>query len=346
MDERTPIDVENMEITHKVDISAPEIASLWSQYQVDTMVIGVYKYMLQIIEDQSIRSVLELALNLAENHVKTLKQCFQQEGFPIPHAFTENDVDLTAPRLYADDICLKYTFIMSINGLSGYAAALATSTRKDIRDFYVKCQEETIQLFNISLDLLLRKGILSKPPYIPPADNYKFYESKLEAMGLFGNRRPLNSIEINNIFWDAKKIQLTKAFVLSFAQVAKSEKIRKYFWKGVQIYGKHIEILERLLADDHLPRPRSREADIIDSTVPPFSDRLMLYHQMVFTSTTMAMYGTALATCQRADISTSYARLLMELGKYNAEASNLMIEHRWLEEAPTAPNRKQIVLHH
>jgi len=345
MDELNPTKLEFKEVTHKVDISAPEIGNLWAQYQADTLSICVYKYMENIIEDKDILKIIQFALNLAEEQVKTVRKIFQKEGFPTPHGFNESDVNLSAPRLYSDDICLKYTFVMAVNGLGGYAAAIATSTRKDIRDYFVQCQEGTIQLYTAALDLLMRKGILSKPPYIPPADNYKFYETKAEMLGILGHKRPLTSLEINNIFWDAKKIQLSKAMVLSFAQVSKAEKIRKHFWKGVQIYGKHIEILEKLLAEDHLPRPRSREADIIDSTVPPFSDRLMLYHQILFTSSTITMYGSALATCYRADVSAIYARLMAELGKYSAQGGSLLVEHKWFEAAPTAPNRKEIVLH-
>jgi len=60
----------------------------------------------------------------------------------------------------------------------------------------------------------------------------------------------------------------------------------------------------------------------------------------------MTMYGSALATCLRTDVSVIYTRLMAELGKYAALGANLLIEHKWLEQAPSAPNRRSIVLQH
>jgi len=122
----------NDENQHKTRLTAPEIANLWSLYQSDSMVICVYKYMLQIVEDTSIRPILELSLRLAEVHISKIKEYLTQEKFPIPPGFTDADVDLSAPRLFSDDLFLSYTYIMSVNGMAGYAAALATNLRRDI----------------------------------------------------------------------------------------------------------------------------------------------------------------------------------------------------------------------
>lgn len=61
------------ETPHNVRLTASEIANIWSQYQNDTMAICVYKYMLQIAEDVSIRPIVELALSFAESHILKIK---------------------------------------------------------------------------------------------------------------------------------------------------------------------------------------------------------------------------------------------------------------------------------
>lgn len=87
----------NEETPHSVRLTAPEIANIWAQYQNDTMAICVYTYMIKIVEDVSIRPILEFSLRIAEGHITKIKDYFTQEKFPIPHGFTEDDVYLAAP---------------------------------------------------------------------------------------------------------------------------------------------------------------------------------------------------------------------------------------------------------
>lgn len=98
-----------------------------------------------------------------------------------------------------------------------------------------------MELFNRSLDLLLEKGIVSRPPFINPPDNYEFIETKTYLKGLLGGARQLNCIEISNIFWDLKKMQLDKSLCISLAQVAKSKEVKKFNWRGVENEGKHLD---------------------------------------------------------------------------------------------------------
>ena len=330
------------ETPYNVRLTAPEIANLWSQYQGDTMAICVYKYMLQIVEDESIRPILEFSLKLAEDHIPKIKAYFSQEKFPIPHGFTEDDVDLTAPRLFSDEFCLTYTYLMSVNGLMGYSAAITTNMRRDIRDYFVQCQMDTMELFNASLDLLMEKGIVSRAPFINPSDQYEFIEKESFMHGLFGGSRPLNCIEISNIFWDFKKIQTSKSITIAFAQVAKSLEVKKFLWRGAEIYSKHAEIFGALMSQDHLPEPKSEESEITNSTVAPFSDRLMMYHKLLIGATTLSLYGISIATCQRMDLGMHFSRLFSELVEYGIDGYKMLIENNWAEQPPTADDRKKL----
>lgn len=329
---------------HQIRLTAPEIAALWSQYESDTMVICVYKYMLNIVKKPDIRPILQHALQLAENHVSILKDYFRQEKFPIPQGFTDDDVDLNAPRLFSDEICLTYTYLMAVNGLASYAGALATSIRQDVRDYFTQCQTETMDLFNMTVPLLLQKGIVSKPPYIYPPDTTELIRSKRFMKGILGGERPLSCIEISHVFWDLKKIQLSRAFTIAFAQVAKSKEIGKFLWRGAEMYAKHVEVFESIMSINHLPQPKSEETEITNSTIPPFSDRLMMYHKSLFGSTTLALYGTAIGSCQRADLVMHYARLMAELTKYMGEGFQIMIKNEWIEQPPLAEDREALAI--
>jgi hypothetical protein len=330
------------EVSHHVRLTVPEIANLWTQFQNDTMAICVYKYMLKTVEDASIRPVLELALSLAEEHIPKIKDYFTAENFPIPHGFTKDDVNLEAPRLFSDEFCLTYTYIMSVHGLAGYAAALTTNTRRDIRDYYVDCQNQTMELFNRSLDVLLEKGTVSRPPFMNPPASYEFVESPSFLQGLLGGERTLNCIEVSNIFWDLKKAQLDKSLCMAFAQVATLQEVKDTIWRGVEIASKHVEIMETLLSQDYLPSPRSEDAEITDSTTFTFSDRLLMYHKLVVGASQLGLYGTAIATCQRLDLGLHFSRLMVELADFLKEGFKLMVKHKWAEQIPLINDREKL----
>lgn len=330
------------EISHNVRLTAPEIANIWTQFQNDSMAICVFTYMLKIVEDVSIRPILELALNLAKGHIVKATEYFQAEKFPIPHGFTEEDVNLEAPRLFSDEFCVTYTYIASIHGLAGYAAALSCNMRRDIRDYFVQCQTETMELFNRSLDLLLEKGIVSRPPFINPPNNYEFIESTTFLQGILGGERTLNCIEISNIYWDLKKAQLDKSLCVGFAQVAKSQEVKDFLWRGVRIANKHIETLETLLSHDQLPYPKSEDSEVTNSTISPFSDRLIMYHKLLIGSTQVGVYGTAFATSQRYDLGVHFSRLMLELADLLKDGYKLMIKHKWAEQVPLTDDRKKL----
>ncbi|RSL30001.1 DUF3231 family protein [Salibacterium salarium] len=330
------------ETPHTTRMTAPEIANLWNQFQNDSMAICVYNHMLTTVEDESIRSILRQALKIAEGHITEIRNYFTKENVPVPHGFTADDVDLSAPRLFSDPICLTYTYIMSVNGLAGYAAAITTNVRRDLRDYFVHCNNETMQLFNQSLDLLVEKGIVSRPPSINPGPIYEFVEKKEFIKGIWGGERPLTCIEISNIFWDLKKIQLSKAVTTAFAQVAKVEEVKKFLWRGAKIYAKHVEVLESVLSIENLPHPKSDTAEVTNSTIAPFSDRLMMFHKSLLSSTTIGFYGTAMGTSERADLVMHYSRMMAEMEKYTEDGMDIVIKNKWLEQPPLATDRKKL----
>jgi hypothetical protein len=320
-------------------LTATELANLWTQYMNDSMAICVQKYMLEKVEDPDIRSILEFGLSLAQRHIGCIKEFFTGENYPIPDGFTEKDVNVKAPRLFLDSFFLRYIHVMAMHGLTGYAIALNTSVRSDQRKFYIQCNNETMELLDRSVDLLLSKGIYARPPYIYPPEKNRYVKKQNFLTGWFGNRRPLNGIEISNITFNMMKTTLGKAMVLGFGQVAKLNDVRNYLMRGTQLSSKHVEIFSSLLHEDNLPSPPSWDSEVTNSTETPFSDKLMLFHTNLLTSTAAAFYGAALAVSMRRDLAAQYTRLTAEMVQYAEDGANLLIAHEWLEQPPTADDR-------
>src|SRR4051794_21119286 len=84
-------------------LTSAEIGKLWATYMGNSMAKCILSYYLQHVEDENIKNLLENALKLTEEFLKTIKEIFEKENFPIPKGFTEEDVNLNAPRLFEDE---------------------------------------------------------------------------------------------------------------------------------------------------------------------------------------------------------------------------------------------------
>lgn len=330
------------ETEHSIRLTAPEIANLWTSYMNDSMAICVVKYLLDKVEDTEIRPVFEFALELAKTHVQVVSGIFKEEKHPIPHGFTDDDLNPAAPRLFADTFGLMYLHEMTIHGLAGYAVALTTSSRSDILEYYIQCNASAMVLYQKTIKVLQSKGLYSRPPYISTPQKVDFVKQQTFLTGWFGERRPLNSIEISNLFFNLKKDIVSRALQIAFSQVAKSTEVRDFMVRGAAITFKHIEVFSSIMHESDLPSPKHWESEITNSTIAPFSDKLMMYHALVLVSTAVGFYGAGMAVCMRRDLATTYQRIITETQTYAEDGANIMINNGWMEQPPQADDRKAI----
>lgn len=112
--------------------------------------------------------------------------------------------------------------------------------------------------------------------------------------------------------------------------------------RAKEIATKHIEVFHDFLNKSDVPTPMTWDGEVTDSTVAPFSDKLMMFHVSAINAVGLADYGDALGTTVRLDLSTSYARLMAETGKFGEDGANIMIDNGWMEQPPQADDRKAL----
>ncbi|WP_129731746.1 DUF3231 family protein [Ectobacillus funiculus] len=332
-----------METNSPIRLTAPEIASLWTQYIFDTMSICFFRYALEHIEDHEVKSIYQTSLELSKKHVQEIIVFMLKENYPIPRGFTEkDDVNIHAPRLFQDSFYLNYIYIMTLQGMTGYSLSVSTSIRSDLRKYYITCMSETMELFDQSIDLMLSKGLFTRPPIITPPDSIDFVKHQSFLTGWLGNRRPLNAIEIGDITFNMLKMHLHAALKVGFIQVTQSKEIRQHFMRGLDIANKHIKIFESVFEEDKLNSPISWQSMITNSTSMTFSDKYMLYQIQLSTQLTLSYYGSALSVNSRKDLGLKYLRLILELLQFAEDGANLMIKNGWLEQPPIASDRESL----
>ena len=144
-----------------------EIGKLWAAYMGNSMSIQILSYYLQHCDDEDIRMLLENALALSKDFTQRIEGYFKKENFPIPIGFTDDDVNLGAPRLYEDEFYVHYLKYAAKAGLSLYAVAVPLVMREDIREFFIYCNQCTTVLLGQINNVLMVKKFIATPPINP-----------------------------------------------------------------------------------------------------------------------------------------------------------------------------------
>ncbi|PWA09030.1 hypothetical protein DCC39_13765 [Pueribacillus theae] len=326
----------------KLKLTSSEIGSLWSEYVNGTMTDIVNRYMLSIIEDKSIKTIFQDAIKTFEKQKKQIAAFMENEGFPVPIGFTESDLNKGAERLFSDIFCLNYLHIMTLHGLLGHTTGLGVSVREDLRFFYDSCDNDGKRMYHQTIDLLLEKGNFQRDPLFYPAKDPEFISSKDFTDGIFGKGRRLSATEIVNISFNLKKSIMAKTLSIAFSQVAQTKEVRKFFTDSENTSDKQIQAFAKIMRMDNLPVPRSWETEVTTSTESPFSEKLMLYHIGFLYQTAQAYHGAGLASAMRTDLVTTYEKVILKNLMVTKEWFNLMVQNKWLEQPPLAPNRKEL----
>lgn len=332
-----------MENSHDhIRLTSAEMGKLWTTYVGNSLARCVLNYYLQHIDDQDIKKVIKNALNLSETFVENIKEIFIQENFPIPIGYTQEDVNLDAPRLFSDEFYLHYLKYTSKAGMSIYSIAIPIMTREDIRDFFINALNSTVNLITEVNNVLMAKGFLIKPPKIPTPKKVDFIKKQNYLHGFFGDIRPLHALEIAHLGDNTDNNITSKALLIGFSQVAKNEKIREFFIRGKEMTNNHIEISSQKLHKDNLPSPPLLDDLVSESTVSPFSDKLMLGHKIEMFSMKIRTVGNAISLNGRKDLGGMYAKFLMDIGLYVEDGANIMIDHGYMEQPPRAADRDNL----
>jgi len=332
-----------METKHNIRLTSAEMGELWTSYISDNMASKVLPFFIKYCEDVQIKEVLQNALSKCMKHLADISQIFTSVKFPIPAGFTDQDVNMNAPRLFSDTYYLEYLRNMTKFGIAANGIALTLVARNDVVQYFASSLQDAKEMHIKVTNLMLEKGIYVRPPYLSVPEKIDFVEKQGFLTGFFGERRPLTGVEIAHLFLNMTNSINGKALLMGFSRVAQSKVLREYFDRGVDIAKKHIEVMQTILNEEDLPGPMTHDTDVMDSQIPPFSDKLMLFQANQISVAGIGNYGGSLSVSFRRDLVTQYTRLLSEVMKYSEDGINLSINNGWFEQPPQADNHKELV---
>jgi len=335
-----------MEVGHNIEnimLTAGEISEIFNAYYHNSASIQVMSYFKEKVSDPDIKKAIEMALEQSKSYVAQTTAILNSINHPIPQGFTQQDVNINAPRIFSDKLMMLYTRFLARFGLTYYSEARACCARSDVRDFFNTAIDSTIKLFNLADEILLNKGMFEKEPIIPIPEKIDVIKKQSFLNGFLGDKRTLNAAEINRLYLAFHRNALGKAFLIGLCQTTKDKELKHYFMRGKDISQNHMNIASGFLDKENLPSPLILDSEVTESTETIFSDKLMLFHVVSLDALGLGMNGISLSRVMRKDLSIAITRLMTEVALYAEDGFNLLIDKEWFERMPQATNRQELI---
>lgn len=328
---------------HNIQLTTPEIAALWTTYIQNSATMCFYKHFLQHVEDSEIEHVLKESLYLEERYNEEIRKIFTKESLPIPDAFSDKDVNLEAPPLYTDLFALSFAYRVGQMTVPHYATVLTKIARSDVVAFFSECLKTSTKHYKHALNLMLDKGIYDRPPKIPYPKKVQYIQDQQTILGTwFGDKRPLNVMELGEIFYVIERNYIGMIMLIGLIQVMRDQEIKVYLEKGKKLAEKQVDVFNKVLKkEEHLGNiPVSME--VTDSIVSPFSDRLILFLITTTSSAGLFLLAYAMSTSMRKDLNMHYSTIMLDVAKYGEEGLEMLIKRGWMEQPPQSVDRSKL----
>nr|WP_278187237.1 MULTISPECIES: DUF3231 family protein [Bacillaceae] len=168
------------------------------------------------------------------------------------------------------------------------------------------------------------------------------YVEKLSYLSGFGKKRPLNVAEITEIFFNTKRNYFSILLCMGLLQVVKDKEIHSYIEEGKKISEKQIKTFNDIFMKEELLGNISTNMEVTDSTVSPFSDRLVvtLFHSL--NAIDITLIGHALSLSMRTDLTAYYQKYIVDILVYSAKGFDILVDRGWAQEPPHAPSRRDL----
>ncbi|WP_243297522.1 DUF3231 family protein [Bacillus litorisediminis] len=326
-----------------IELTCTEIGGLWGIYMQESMSLCFLSYFLHHLQDEEILPLAKEALQISKGRLEKTKSILLEENFPLPVAFSDGDVNLAAPPLFNDIFTLSYIYMMNRLGMINYSYVASNNVRLDVLDFFIECLHTSAEMFNKAVKLMLSKGIYDRPPKMNYPKEIEFIQKESFLSGFMGKKRPINAIELSEIFFNIERNYFSVIIMLGFAQVIKDKKLKEYILKGKKISEKQISLFNKLLMEKDLLGTVTVSMEVTDSTVSPFSDKLIFSMINILNSVDISLISHALSVSMRSDLTAQYSKIITEVMIYAKDIFDILVEKKWLEQPPLTTNRKKLI---
>ncbi|KAF0822982.1 DUF3231 family protein [Cytobacillus firmus] len=326
-------------------LSVSEIGTLWQTYQEKTLIMRFLEYFIEKSDEQEARNILGGLWQELNFYVKDMEELFSDQGMVKPVGFTSADVNLEAPKLYDNGFDIMFLRILKEVSMGLYTLNMNMTYNKKVLSIYEGLTTVTQKIYKLSTFYLLEKGILSLPPKVTMPKNIEYIKSKKykEGFKLTGDKRALNDLEIGILHHNMEANNIGMQLITGFAQCAQNKEAKKYFLKGKELAKKQIKMIEEILLEGDVQFSATSGVTVTTSTVPPFSDKLMMHCIYILNGFSLVGSGTGAFFSLRNDIAMKSMILAKDIYFYAQEGIKIKIKNGWFEEPPQMEDRPGLI---
>jgi Protein of unknown function (DUF3231) len=332
-----------MVLTNPLNVS--EIGSLWQTYQEKTLIMRFLEYFIEKADDPEARNILGGLWQELDFYVAEMENLFSEQGMVKPVGFTSEDVNLEAPKLYDNGFDIMFVRVLKEVSMGLYTLGMNMTYNKKVMAIYEGLTTVTQKIYKLSTRYLLENGILALPPKMTMPKKTEFIKSKkyMEGFKLIGEKRPLSALEVGILHHNLEVNNIGMQLITGFAQCAQNKEARQYFLKGKDLAKKQVKVMEELLLEGDVHLSATSGATVTASTVPPFSDKLMMHCIYILNGFGLIGSGTGGFFSLRNDLAMKTLLLAKDVYFYAQEGIDIKIKYGWFEEPPQMENRSQII---
>jgi Protein of unknown function (DUF3231) len=321
------------------------VGTLWITYNEKTLIMRMLEYFIEKSDDQQAKNILGGLWQELNFYVLQMEEIFKDQGMAKPAGYTNEDVNLEAPKLYDNGFDIMFVRILKEVSMGMYTINMNMSYNDKIMQIYEGLTVVTQKIYKLSTLYLLEKGILTLPPKVTMPKTTEFIKSKsyMNGFNLFGDKRALNDLELGILHHGIETNNIGLQLITGFAQCAQNKEVKQYFVKGKELAKKQIKVMQEILLESDVQFAATSGSTVTTSTVAPFSDKLMMH--CVYLLNGFGLVGSSFGTffSLRNDIAMKATLLAKDIYFYGEEGIKIKIKNGWFEEPPQMEDRSQII---
>ena len=328
----------------KIQLTSTELGALWRAY----ITISGDNLILDFLKDKTIdieaKNILTDSITEYQNIKSRIVNLYNDQKTVIPIGFNERDVIMEAPPLFDDLFNIMYLRQIMKLALGNCAIFFSMSYMEEVQNIVKLISDGANKYYAITTKYLLNKGVLAKPPYVTMPKTVEFIEDKnyMSGHNLFSEKRSLNTIEVGLLNEAIEDNIFGMQLMTGFAQVAKEKEVKKYFIEGKELSKKIISKLSDVLLQSDIQPPSTWAGRATDSTIAPFSDKLMMYMTSLIANTSISFTSLGTSFSMRSDLHAKLALITKDSFDYSKKGGKIMIEYKWMEAPPQMEDRNQL----
>ncbi|MBT2682150.1 DUF3231 family protein [Bacillus sp. ISL-37] len=305
----------------------------------------ILEYFIEKADDQQARNILGGLWQELDFYVKEMEVLFKEQGIVIPIGFTPEDVHLDAPKLFDNGFDIMFVRVLKQVSMGLYTLNMNMSFDNRVMTIYEGLTTVTQKIYKLATFYLLEKGILSQPPKVTMPKTTEIIESKkyMKGMKLFGDKRVLNDLEIGILNHNLESNIIGMQLITGFAQCAQNKEAKQYFFRVKNWLKKQMKVVEEILRESCLQPSSALGGTITTSTIPPFSDKLMMHCIYILNGFGLVGAGAGAFFTLRNDLSMKSIMISKDIFFYAQEGIEIKIKNGWFEEPPQMEDRAAII---